>query len=46
MMLGEIAKAGRYLGQSVGVMMGLPDYDVYVTHRESTQPGEPYIWFE
>ena len=45
-MLGDIAKAGRYLGQSVRLMMGLPDYDAYVTHRENTHPDEPYMTYE
>ena len=26
-MLGEIVKAGRYLGQSMRLMCGLPEYD-------------------
>ncbi len=38
-MLGEIAKAGRYLGQSMRLMMGLPDYDVYGSNREATHPA-------
>ena len=46
MMFSDLAKAGRYLGQSVRLMMGLPDYDAYVTHRETTHPGEPYMTYE
>ena len=45
-MLGEIAKAGRYLGQSMRLMCGLPEYDTYVAHRESTHPGEPVMSYE
>ena len=45
-MLGDIAKAGRYLGQSMRLMMGLPDYDTYVSHREVTHPGEPVMTYE
>ena len=46
MMLGDIAKAGRYLGQSMRLMMGLPDYDTYVSHREATHPDEPMMTYE
>ena len=45
-MLGEIVKAGRYLGQSMRLMCGLPEYDTYVAHRESTHPGEPVMSYE
>jgi uncharacterized short protein YbdD (DUF466 family) len=27
-------------------MMGLPDYDTYVSHREATHPGEPIMTYE
>ena len=45
-MLGEIVKAGRYLGQSMRLMCGLPEYDTYVAHREATHPGEPVMSYE
>jgi uncharacterized short protein YbdD (DUF466 family) len=28
------------------LMMGLPDYDVYVSHREATHPDEPIMTYE
>eukprot|EP01030_Chromulinospumella_sphaerica_P016973 gene16973-16791_t len=42
----ESPLAGRYLGQSVRLMMGLPEYDTYVSHREATHPGEPIMTYE
>jgi uncharacterized short protein YbdD (DUF466 family) len=46
MMFDEIIKAGRYLGQSMRLMCGLPEYDTYVAHREVTHPGEPMMTYE
>jgi len=45
-MLSELAQAGRYLGQSIRLMVGLPDYAQYVEHREATHPGEPVMSYE
>ena len=38
-MFGTLAQAGRYLGQSMRLMVGLPEYDTYVAHMEKTHPG-------
>ncbi|BFO57459.1 YbdD/YjiX family protein [Paracidovorax citrulli] len=38
-----VATGGRYLAQSLRLMVGLPDYDAYLTHRERTHPGEPVM---
>jgi uncharacterized short protein YbdD (DUF466 family) len=46
MMLDELAKAGRYLGQSMRLMVGLPEYDTYVAHMENTHPGEPMMSYD
>ena len=27
-------------------MVGMPDYDTYVTHRRSAHPGEPVMTYE
>jgi hypothetical protein len=35
---GTLAQAGRYLGQSMRLMVGLPEYDTYVAHMEKTHP--------
>ena len=42
----DLGKAGRYLAQSLRLMVGLPDYDVYLTHMEATHPGEPVMSYE
>jgi uncharacterized short protein YbdD (DUF466 family) len=45
-MLDDIVKAGRYIGQTMRLMVGLPEYDTYVTHMESTHPGQPVMTYE
>ena len=45
-MLDALAQAGRYLGQSMRLMVGLPEYDTYVAHMEKTHPGEPMMSYE
>jgi uncharacterized short protein YbdD (DUF466 family) len=45
-MFDDIVKAGRYLGQSVRLMVGLPEYATYVAHRESTHPDLPMMSYE
>ena len=45
-MFSELAKAGRYLGQSMRLMCGLPEYDAYVAHHESTHPDQPMMSYE
>jgi uncharacterized short protein YbdD (DUF466 family) len=45
-MLDELAKAGRYLGQTMRLMVGMPEYSSYVTHREQTHPGEPIMTYQ
>lgn len=42
----DLRQAGRYLGQSLRLMVGLPDYDAYLTHMEKTHPGEPVMSYE
>ena len=42
----DLGKAGRYLAQSLRLMVGLPDYDAYLTHMEATHPGEPVMSYE
>jgi uncharacterized short protein YbdD (DUF466 family) len=46
MMFSTLAQAGRYLGQSMRLMVGLPEYDTYVAHMEKTHPGEPMMSYE
>jgi len=45
-MLDEITKAGRYLGQAMRLMVGMPEYSTYVTHMEETHPDEPMMSYE
>lgn len=45
-MIGKLAQAGRYLGQSMRLMVGLPEYDAYVEHMERTHPGQPLMSYE
>jgi len=42
----ELAKAGRYLGQAMRLMVGLPDYSTYVTHMEQNHPDQPVMSYE
>lgn len=36
-------EVGRKLTQTARLMVGVPDYDVYVAHREATHPDEPVM---
>ena len=45
-MFDKLAQAGRYLGQSMRLMVGLPEYDTYVSHMEVTHPGQPMMTYE
>ncbi|VVD91680.1 YbdD/YjiX family protein [Pandoraea soli] len=45
-MLDEVGKVGRYLGQAMRLMVGLPDYDTYVTHMQATHPDQPVMSYE
>lgn len=45
-MFSELKQAGRYLGQSMRLMVGLPEYSNYVAHMEATHPGQPIMTYE
>ncbi len=45
-MLDQIGTMGRYLGQSLRLMVGLPDYQTYVAHMESTHPDRAPMTYE
>ena len=45
-MLEQIGTMGRYLGQSLRLMVGLPDYQTYVAHMESTHPDRTPMTYE
>jgi uncharacterized short protein YbdD (DUF466 family) len=38
--------AGRYLGQTLRLMVGIPDYDGYVAHMKATHPDKPVMTYE
>ncbi|PMS15130.1 hypothetical protein C0Z18_28620 [Trinickia dabaoshanensis] len=44
--LSEIRSAGRYLGQALRLMVGLPDYDAYVAHVRETHPDQAPMSYE
>jgi uncharacterized short protein YbdD (DUF466 family) len=45
-MFSTLAQAGRYLGQSMRLMVGLPEYDTYLAHMEKTHPDETPMDYE
>ena len=45
-MLEQLGTMGRYLGQSLRLMGGLPDYQTYVAHMESTHPDREPMTYE
>ncbi len=45
-MLEQLGTMGRYLGQSLKLMVGLPDYQTYVQHMESTHPDRKPMTYE
>ncbi|MCH8178892.1 MAG: YbdD/YjiX family protein [Proteobacteria bacterium] len=42
----SIGQAGRYLGQSLRLMVGMPDYDAYLSHMERTHPDQAPMSYE
>ncbi|MDQ2823005.1 MAG: YbdD/YjiX family protein [Pseudomonadota bacterium] len=45
-MFSTLAQAGRYLGQSMRLMVGLPEYDTYLAHMEKNHPDQPAMGYE
>jgi uncharacterized short protein YbdD (DUF466 family) len=41
-----IVKVGRDIAKTARLMVGMPDYQVYVAHRQSRHPGEPIMSYE
>jgi len=46
MIADKLAQAGRYLGQSMRLMVGLPEYDAYIEHMQRTHAGAPVMSYE
>ena len=44
--LGAVAKSGRYVGQAMRLMVGVPDYDTYVAHMRATHPDQEPMSYE
>jgi uncharacterized short protein YbdD (DUF466 family) len=41
-----IRKAARYLGQSLRLMVGVPEYGTYVTHMRDKHPDRTVMPYE
>ncbi|WP_097067886.1 YbdD/YjiX family protein [Nitrosovibrio sp. Nv4] len=42
-MLIKITRAVRYLGQSMRLMVGVPEYSTYVDHMKTMHPDQPVM---
>ncbi len=42
----SLLKFARNLAQTARLMVGVPDYDGYVAHRQKDHPGEPVMSYE
>ena len=40
-MFGNLGQAKKYLGQAAKMLIGIPDYDNYVTHMQTNHPDQP-----
>ena len=45
-MLNRITQAGRYVSQSLRLMVGVPEYDAYVEHMANAHPDLPVMSYE
>lgn len=45
-MMNILSDAGRYLGQAMRMMVGLPDYETYLAHMETMHPDQPVMSYE
>ncbi|SEK13523.1 YbdD/YjiX family protein [Paraburkholderia diazotrophica] len=42
----DVRNDGRYLGQAMRLMVGLPDYDTYVSHMKRSHPDCAVMSYE
>jgi uncharacterized short protein YbdD (DUF466 family) len=42
----DLGRTGRYLAQSFRLMVGLPDYDAYLSHMEANHPDQAAMSYE
>jgi uncharacterized short protein YbdD (DUF466 family) len=45
-LLDDLGRAGRYLTQSLRLMVGVPDYGSYVKHMRATHPDQEPMNYE
>ncbi|MGQ5525400.1 YbdD/YjiX family protein [Chitinimonas sp. PSY-7] len=45
-MFDQLSKLGKYLGQAANLMVGVPDYEVYVQHMRQTHPEREPMSYE
>lgn len=42
----SLGRAGRYMAQSLRLMVGLPDYGSYIEHMQRTHPDQAPMSYE
>ncbi|MED5618890.1 YbdD/YjiX family protein [Ideonella sp. BN130291] len=42
----QVGQAGRYVAQSLRLMVGVPDYGAYLRHMQATHPAQPPLSYE
>ncbi|MFP1722312.1 MULTISPECIES: YbdD/YjiX family protein [Lonsdalea] len=45
-MFDQLGKASKYLGQAARMLIGIPDYETYVTHMQTNHPDSPIMTYE
>ncbi len=45
-MFQKLVTAGRYLGQTARLMVGVPNYDTYLQHMRDNHPDKPAMTYE
>lgn len=45
-LLDNLGQAGRYLTQSLRLMVGVPDYGTYLAHMKATHPDQTPMNYE
>ena len=41
-----ITRAARYLAQSMRLMVGVPEYNTYVSHMKTAHPDQPVMSYQ
>ena len=45
-MLNKISRTVQYLGQSMRLMVGVPEYSTYVGHMKNAHPDKPIMSYQ